>query len=278
MAKQPGVPGGAESGAAGNGGAGGDASSRGGRGASAAGGANAGSFPGAVSITGGNGHSGSGGLAPAGRPTHLNLKPMESADAMSAPRRGPLVIGSIDPGMPPERLLSGPKVYSLHIDMPNLTSANGTNWIVNFAQLEEGNPPYTKPKGDLTGLELVRKVDPKYPPDLIKRKSGWRSGSLCDHSQERLGGQHPGGAQRRPATRPLRNGSFIALGISPRPARRPTRGSRSDRAYSVSLPQRIARVLVRRTSLFRLPLAPHAALFEQLHHRIHRKAARRRDA
>ncbi|MGC1254548.1 MAG: hypothetical protein WA867_03270, partial [Candidatus Acidiferrales bacterium] len=118
--KQPGVPGGAENGSAGNGGAGGDSSSRGGRGASAAGGASAGSFPGAVSISGGNGHSGSGGLAPARRPTHLNLKPMESADGMSAPRRGPLVIGSIDPGMPPERLLSGPKVYSLHIDMPNL--------------------------------------------------------------------------------------------------------------------------------------------------------------
>jgi TonB family protein len=168
--KQPGVPGGAETGSEGNGGAGGDASSHGGRGASAAGAANAGAFPGAVSISGGHGHAGSGGLAPAGRPTHLNLKPMESGDAMSAPRRGPLVIGSIDPGMPPERLLSGPKVYSLHIDMPNLTSTNGTNWIINFAQMEEGNPPYVKPKGDLTGLELVRKVDPKYPPDLIKQR------------------------------------------------------------------------------------------------------------
>ncbi|MGC2705550.1 MAG: energy transducer TonB, partial [Candidatus Acidiferrales bacterium] len=104
------------------------------------------------------------------RPTHLNLKPMEPAGAMSASRSGPRVIGSIDPGMPPERLLSGPKVYSLHIDMPNLTSANGTNWIINFAQMEEGNPPYIRPKGELTGLELVRKVDPKYPPDLIKER------------------------------------------------------------------------------------------------------------
>ena len=95
---------------------------------------------------------------------------MAPSDAMSATRHGPLVIGSIDPGIPPERLLSGPKVYSLHIDMPNLTSVNGTNWIINFAQLEEGNPPYIKPKGELTGLELVRKVDPKYPPDLIKEK------------------------------------------------------------------------------------------------------------
>ena len=95
---------------------------------------------------------------------------MDPAGAMSASRSGPRVIGSIDPGMPPERLLSGPKVYSLHIDMPNLTSTNGTNWLINFAQLEEGNPPYTKPKGELTGLELMRKVDPKYPPDLIKQR------------------------------------------------------------------------------------------------------------
>lgn len=169
--KQPGVPGGAETASAGNGGAGGDASSRGGRGASAAGGASAGSFPGAVSIGGGNGHSGSGGLAPAGgRNSKLNLKPMDSAGEMPPSRSGPRVIGSIDPGMPPERLLSGPKVYSLHIDMPNLTSANGTNWIINFAQMEEGDPPYIKPKGDLTGLQLVRKVDPKYPPDLIKQR------------------------------------------------------------------------------------------------------------
>jgi TonB family protein len=169
--KQPGVPGGADNGPAGNGGAGGEASSRGGRGASATSGANAGSLPAAVSISGGNAHGGSGGLAPAGRTnTKLNLQPMASSDAMVATRHGPLVIGSIDPGMPPERLLSGPKVYSLHIDMPNLTSVNGTNWIVNFAQLEEGNPPYVKPKGDLTGLELVRKVDPKYPPDLIKER------------------------------------------------------------------------------------------------------------
>jgi TonB family protein len=168
--KQPGVPGGAENGSAGNGGAGGDASSRGGRGASAAGGGSAGSNP-AASISGGNAHSGSGGLTPSGgRPTKLNLKPMEPAGAMSASRSGPRVIGSIDPGMPPERLLSGPKVYSLHIDMPNLTSANGTNWLINFAQMEEGNPPYIKPKGELTGLELVRKVDPKYPPDLIKER------------------------------------------------------------------------------------------------------------
>jgi protein TonB len=168
--KQPGVPGGAENGSAGNGGAGGTNSSGGGRGASRTAGGSAGSSPAAVSISGGNGHSGSGGLAPAnGRTaTKLNLKPMAAAEGIPAPHNGPSVIGAIDPNLPPEKILSGKEVYTMHINMPNLTSVSGTNWIMNFAQLEEGNPPYVKPQGALTGLELIRKVDPKYPQTLIK--------------------------------------------------------------------------------------------------------------
>lgn len=168
--KQPGVPGGAVNGSAGNGGAGGTNSSGGGRGTSATAGGSAGSSPAAVSISGGNGHSGSGGLAPAnGRTaTKLNLKPMAPAEGIPAPHNGPSVIGAIDPNLPPEKILSGKEVYTMHINMPNLTSVSGTNWIMNFAQLEEGNPPYVRPKGALTGLELIRKVDPKYPQTLIK--------------------------------------------------------------------------------------------------------------
>ncbi len=167
--KQPGVPGGAENGSAGNGGAGGTNSSGGGRGTSATGGASAGSTAAGVSISGGNGRSGSGGLAPAGRTANkLNLKPLAPGDALAAPHTGPSAIGAIDPSLPPEKILSGKEVYTMHINMPNLTSASGTNWIMNFAQLEEGNPPYVKPQGKLTGLELIRKVDPKYPQTLIK--------------------------------------------------------------------------------------------------------------
>jgi TonB family protein len=168
--KQPGVPGGAENGSAGNGGAGGTSSSGGGRGTSATGGGSAGSSPAAVSISGGTGRSGTGGLSPAGsRPaTKLNLKPLAPTDVMAAPHHGPAVVGAIDPNLPPEKILSGKEVYTMHINMPNLTSVSGTNWIMNFAQLEEGRPPYSKPPGTLTGLELIRKVDPKYPQTLIK--------------------------------------------------------------------------------------------------------------
>ncbi len=168
--KQPGVPGGAENSSAGNGGAGGANSSGGGRGTSTTGGASAGSSPAAVSISGGNGHSGSGGLTSAGgrTATKLNLKPMAPAEGIPAPHNGPAVIGAINPSLPPEKILSGKEVYTMHINMPNLTSVSGTNWIMNFAQLEDGSPPYVKPKGALTGLELIRKADPKYPQTLIK--------------------------------------------------------------------------------------------------------------
>jgi TonB family protein len=169
--KQPGAPGGSESGSRGNGGAGGGPTSNGGRGTSAPGSANAGTLPAAVSISGGNAHSGSGGITPAGRVSRkLNLNQTAAPDANPAPREGPAVIGAIDPSLPPEKILSGKEVYTLHINMPNLTSTNGTNWIINFAQLEQGNSPYNKPKGALSRPELVRKVDPKYPQTLIKEK------------------------------------------------------------------------------------------------------------
>jgi TonB family protein len=165
--KQPGAPGGAENGSAGNGGSSGGSSSSGGRGTNANSGS--GSNPAAISVSGGNSRAGNGGLAPAGRATtKLNLKPMPALDAPPAAHHGPAVIGAIDPRLPPEVILSGKEIHTLHIDMPNLTSVTG-NWVINFAELDEGNPPYRKPTGTLSGPSLVSKVDPKYPPTLIKQ-------------------------------------------------------------------------------------------------------------
>jgi TonB family protein len=166
--KQAGAPDGAENGSAGNGGSGGGTTSSGGRGTNANSGAGSGALPAAVSISGGNAHPGNGGVAPAGRATSkLNLKPMPALDAPPSAHHGPAVIGAIDPKLPPEVILSGKEIYTLHIDMPNLTSVTG-NWVMNFAQLEEGNPPYSKPTGKLSGPSLVSKVDPKYPQVQIK--------------------------------------------------------------------------------------------------------------
>jgi TonB family protein len=51
--------------------------------------------------------------------------------------------------------------------MPNLTSASGS-WILNFAELNEVEPAgFAKSRtSDLTGPVPLRKVDPKYPPEL----------------------------------------------------------------------------------------------------------------
>jgi TonB family protein len=69
--------------------------------------------------------------------------------------------------VPPEKVLGGRQVYTLHVNMPNLTSASGS-WVLNFAELDEADPgTYQKPTtSELTGPVPVRKVDPKYPPEL----------------------------------------------------------------------------------------------------------------
>ncbi|MGH9713794.1 MAG: TonB family protein [Candidatus Acidiferrales bacterium] len=177
--KQPGVPGGTNNGPRGNGGSGGNASSMGGiDGASGAthssgGGGNGSSYPAAVSISGGtNPGTTGGGIAPAGPHTgaKLNLKPMTSPGSSSrAPssRRGPASVANFDPNLPPEKLLSGKEIFTLHVNMPNLSSATGS-WILHCAQLDEGDDPRFPPKGTLSGPEILQKVDPKYPPELIK--------------------------------------------------------------------------------------------------------------
>jgi TonB family protein len=69
------------------------------------------------------------------------------------------------PAEPPDiedRVFSGKKYYSLTINMPNLTSAGGS-WIMRFAELNQ-----TRQAGELTAPVAMNKVDPAYPPDLIK--------------------------------------------------------------------------------------------------------------
>jgi len=68
---------------------------------------------------------------------------------------------------PPEKLLGSKRIYTLHVNMPNLTSASGS-WVLNFAELEEmeaGSYPRTA-ASDIAGPVPLRKVDPKYPPEL----------------------------------------------------------------------------------------------------------------
>jgi TonB family protein len=125
-------------------------------------GAGSNSLPASVSISGGN-RNGAGGK--------LNLDPKSSLpsrpDAMNSLRTGPSVVGNIDPSISPDKILSGKEVYTMHIDMPNLTSASGS-WILNFAQLDERAARSAQPQARLAAPVLERKVDPKYPPAFIK--------------------------------------------------------------------------------------------------------------
>jgi len=168
---RPGVPGGAERGSAkGNGGSQGNGISTGEAGGGDGG---TGSLPAAVSVSGGNGHSSGGGGPLAGNHSggKLILKPMTSLpdrpDPTAPSHRGPSVAGPVDPSLPPEKILSGKEVYTMHIDLPNLTSATGS-WVLNFAELDENIAISYKLKGKLAAPVPMRKVDPKYPPGLIK--------------------------------------------------------------------------------------------------------------
>lgn len=133
------------------------------------------SLPASVSVSGGNARSPLGGNGTGGTGNRgglkLNLDSKPSLpprpDAMGSLRKGPSVVGNIDPRIAPDRILSGKEVYTMHIDMANLTSTSGS-WVLNFAQLDERFPKSAEPQSRLAAPVLERKVDPKYPPALIK--------------------------------------------------------------------------------------------------------------
>lgn len=180
---QPGTPGGPEHGSATGGSNAGPANGSGGsiaapgNGSGSGGGAGsghegAGIGPAGISISGGSGaHSTSGGgAAPGARPGGLILKPMTTAPktepGVYARRTSPGPARTIHANTPPEKILWDKQVYTLNVNMPNLTSVTGS-WILDFAQLDDDSPPYIK-KPALSGPVPMRKVDPKYPPELIQ--------------------------------------------------------------------------------------------------------------
>ena len=170
--KQPGVPGGSPSGTTGaNGGAGDGPGSGGGMGAGNGGGKSGMD----ISISGGNppanrGVSGLGGAAKISAPVShaLNLRPDSNATVEEPPvRTGPPNFGALPPAAPPEQIFASKKVYKLLVNMPNLNSATGS-WILNFSELRVNSEAPRAASVDLSGPAPLRKVDPKYPPTLMK--------------------------------------------------------------------------------------------------------------
>ena len=167
---KPGEPSGAESHA----GAPGAASAAGSGAASAintGGASGSSSLPAAISISGGiqpHATSGGGGIgAGAGRSGRLDLTAHEPYQPTANARRGPIDVSKLDPGLAPEKILSGSEVYTMHVNLPNVTSASGS-WVLNFAELDEDREPGYRRKEKLADPVAVHVTDPKYPQDLIK--------------------------------------------------------------------------------------------------------------
>jgi TonB family protein len=175
---QPGVPGGSNKGAPGNGGAAGNSTSPGGN---AGGGTGPGAVVPGISISGGNPKN-SPGTSDLGNPNSARLNsrpihvtpgtPSEKSEAPAAKSPDIPMSQRIKPGVPPERVLGDRTIYTLNINNPNISSASGS-WLLKFAELDDtsassssgANAPAKT--GTLSGPVPNHKVDPRYPPDQI---------------------------------------------------------------------------------------------------------------
>ena len=125
-----------------------------------------------VSISGGNPKSTVSSLGGAKPKLDLSVaKPNSSSanrDASSDPppvRTAPPNFADLAPGAKPEAIFASKRVYTVHVNMPNLNSATGS-WILNFSELS-GDANGRRTAEEVSSPQPLRKVDPKYPPTLI---------------------------------------------------------------------------------------------------------------
>jgi TonB family protein len=170
--KQPGIPGGSPSGTPGaNGGVGGTSEGVGGTATGNGGGKNAMD----ISISGGhptaNAAMSSAVISPAmsaPAPRALVTKPDPHTTVDDAPERtGPPNFGALPAGAQPEQIFASKKIYKMLVNMPNLNSATGS-WILNFSELRTDSAGPRLASSEVAAPAPLRKIDPKYPPTLIK--------------------------------------------------------------------------------------------------------------
>jgi TonB family protein len=129
-----------------------------------------GTLPAAISISGGNARAKRSDAHAGNFRRELGLTPFSRSQAQSlrpsAPAR--IDVDKINPSLPPETVFSGRRVYTMDISMPNVTSASGS-WILDFAELDTGDDTPMHRMGRLSDPEPLIKVDPKYPPDLMRQ-------------------------------------------------------------------------------------------------------------
>jgi TonB family protein len=128
------------------------------------------SRPGASSPVSGSGAGANGGLKPVAPRLAVprSTKPaLPDANSESTPNFGPRDLSGLDADATPEKILSGKRIYTAYINLPNLTSAKGS-LILNFAELQPSGSP-THVHTDLAAPTVLVTVDPKYPTSTIKQ-------------------------------------------------------------------------------------------------------------
>jgi protein TonB len=100
----------------------------------------------------------------------LSSRPEPNSKAEDVPERtGPPNFATLPPGAKPEQVFATKRVYTLAVNMANINSASGS-WILHFAELGGGPAAVVlSASAELAMPVPVRKVDPKYPPDLIEQ-------------------------------------------------------------------------------------------------------------
>jgi protein TonB len=101
----------------------------------------------------------------------LNSRELRAGRPGSFPAPGAWTSPPLDPYSPSSPEITGTfgmkRVYTLHVNMPNLTSAMGS-WILHFSEL---NPDESgAPQLELSSPVPLRKVDPRYPPVLAEAR------------------------------------------------------------------------------------------------------------
>jgi TonB family protein len=103
-------------------------------------------------------------------PHALITRPDPHTKIDDAPERtGPPNFAALPASAQPEQIFASKKVYKMLVNMPNLNSATGS-WILNFSELRVNSEGPRPASSDVSAPGPLRKIDPKYPPTLIKER------------------------------------------------------------------------------------------------------------
>jgi TonB family protein len=130
--------------------------------------------PGLAAGTPSSGISVTGGSAPKANGVVVAGVPRPDSNVLAMKKPSPLDVARLpDHPVPPasapgrvqdDSVFGDRRVYAMYINLPNLTSAGGS-WIIRFAERD-----VIPRAGDLATPVALNKVDPAYPPDLIRDK------------------------------------------------------------------------------------------------------------